>query len=427
MRRQGKLIAIVIGTVLATFVLVLIGLNFAPPEKKIERRIEHPHRTDDPQFLREMAVLLGPAIVQGNRVGILQNGREIFPAMLDAVRGARHSITFETYIYWSGDIGREMADALAERARAGVRVHVLLDWVGSVKMEQTLLDRMQEAGVEVERYHPLHWYHISRMNNRTHRKLLVVDGRIGFTGGVGIADQWQGEAQDPEHWRDMHFRIDGPVVAQLQATFMDNWIKTTGAVLQGEAYFPPLEQAGGMAAQMFSSSPTGGSESMQLMYLMSIAAAQHSIDIKAAYFVPDEMAIAALVAAAARGVRIRIIVPGEYTDSDTVRWASQALWGRLLAAGIAIHEYQPTMYHCKALIVDGMLVSVGSTNFDNRSFRLNDEASLNVYDRDFAAAMTASFENDLGHTRAASLEDWQARPWTERVRERVATLLKSQL
>ena len=421
------MIAIIVTTILATFVLVLIGLNFAPPEKKLERRIEHPHRTDDPQFLREMAVLLGPAIVQGNKVEVLQNGQEIFPAMFEAVRSAQRSITFETYIYWSGEVGREMADALAERARAGVQVHVLLDWVGSVKMEQSLLDRMQDAGVEVERYHPLHWYHIARMNNRTHRKLLVVDGRIGFTGGVGIADQWQGEAQDPEHWRDMHFRIEGPVVAQVQATFMDNWIKTTGEVLQGEAYFPALEPADGMSAQMVSSSPTGGSESMQLMYLMSIAAAARSIDIKAAYFVPDTLAIEAMIAAAKRGVRVRVIVPGEHIDADTVRWASQAQWGKLLAAGIEIHEYKPTMYHCKALIVDDMLVSVGSTNFDNRSFQLNDEASLNVYDRGFAATMTASFEADLLHTEKMTLEGWQSRPWTERFKERFAVLFKSQL
>ncbi|WP_183960714.1 cardiolipin synthase [Chiayiivirga flava] len=417
----------IIVTCVVTSLLVLVALNFAPPEKKIERRITHAPASGDPQFLREMSVLLGPGIIAGNKVEALQNGEEIFPAMLEAVRAAQRSITFETYIYWSGDIGREMAQALAERARGGVAVHVLLDWVGSVKMEQTLLDTMVDAGVQVERYHPLHWYHIARMNNRTHRKLLVVDGRIGFTGGVGIADQWQGNAQDPDHWRDMHFRIEGPVVAQIQSTFMDNWIKTTGEVLQGEAYFPRLEPADGMPAQMFSSSPTGGSESMQLMYLMAIAAARTSIDIKAAYFVPDELALDALLAAAGRGVRVRVIVPGEHIDADTVRWASQAQWGRLLQAGIAIHEYTPTMYHCKALVVDGYLVSVGSTNFDARSFRLNDEASLNVYDTRFAAQMTASFENDLAHTRRITFEQWQARPWSQRLRERVASLFKSQL
>lgn len=427
MHRRGKMTAIVVTCVVLTALAVLIGLNFAPPEKKIERHIEHPHRTSDPQFLREMGVLLGPSIVEGNRVQALQNGAEIFPAMLAAVRGAQRSITFETYIYWSGDVGREMADALADRARAGVKVHVLLDWVGSVKMDEELLQRMENAGVAVERYHPLHWYHIARMNNRTHRKLLVVDGTIGFTGGVGIADQWQGQAQDPEHWRDMHFRIEGPVVAQVQATFMDNWIKTTGQVLQGEAYFPPLRPADGMPAQMFSSSPTGGSESMQLMYLMAISAAERSIDIKAAYFVPDPLVIEALLAAAARGVRVRVIVPGEHIDADTVRWASQAQWGRLLQAGIAIHEYTPTMYHCKAIIVDDVLVSVGSTNFDSRSFRLNDEASLNVYDRGFAATMTASFEDDLTRAEAISYERWQHRPWLMRAREKFASLFKSQL
>ena len=267
MRRRGKMIAIIVASMLVTFVLVLIGLNFVPPEKALERRIAHPHRTDDPQFMREMAVLLGPAIVPGNKIDVLQNGREIFPAMLDAVRGAQRSITFETYIYWSGEIGREMADALAERARAGVRVHVLLDWVGSVKMEQTLLDRMQDAGVEVERYHPLHWYHISRMNNRTHRKLLVVDGRIGFTGGVGIADHWEGHAESKDHWRDSHFQIEGPAVAQMQAAFTDNWVKTRAKVLLGPDYFPELKPEGDSLAQVFKSSRGEGSESVRLSTL----------------------------------------------------------------------------------------------------------------------------------------------------------------
>src|SRR5690606_36962814 len=217
----------------------------------------------------------------------------------------KETVTFETYIYWEGEIGERFADALSERARAGVRVNVTIDWVGSVSMEERLLQQMQDAGVEVERYRPLHWYNLGRMNNRTHRKLLVVDGRIGFTGGVGIGDPWMGDAQDPDHWRDMHFRVEGPVVAQFQSAFNDNWTKTTGRILNGEAYFPPLEPAGDMDAHLFISSPAGGSESMHLMYLLSIAAAEESIDLAAAYFIPDELITRALVAARQRGVRIR--------------------------------------------------------------------------------------------------------------------------
>ncbi|MGY0504652.1 phospholipase D-like domain-containing protein [Luteimonas sp. e5] len=414
-------------TALAAVLLTFIALNFAPPEKKIERRIGHRYDIADAQFRREMSVLLGPSILPGNHVQDLHNGDEIFPAMLQAIRDAEHTITFETYIYWSGEIGREFADALAERARAGVEVKVLIDWVGGLKMEQELLDRIKQAGAQVELYRPLHWYNIGRLNNRTHRKLLVVDGRIGFTGGVGIADNWQGHAQDPDHWRDLHFRIEGPVVAQLQAAFNDNWIKTSGELLNGAAYFPPLQKAGEMDAHLFIASPSGGSESMHLFYLMAIAAAQRRIDLQAAYFVPDELIIRALIEARHRGVQVRVVVPGKHIDSETVRLASKAHWGELLKAGVEVYEYQPTMMHNKLLIVDELLVSVGSTNFDVRSFRLNDEASLNVYDSGFALRMTEVFERDLEPTVAYDYDMWLKRPWKEKFAEKFVLPLKSQL
>ena len=414
-------------TAVATLLLVVLSLNFATPEKKLERKIEHRYAVSDPQFRREMGVLLGPAILPGNRVTALENGDEIFPAMLEAIRGARRTITFETYIYWDGSIGQQFADALSERARAGVAVNVTIDWVGSISMDEKQLKEMQDAGVHVERYRPLHWYNLGRLNNRTHRKLLVVDGRIGFTGGVGIGDPWQGHAQDPDHWRDVHFRVEGPVVAQFQSAFNDNWIKTTGEVLNGADYFPPLETAGGMDAHMFISSPAGGSESMHLMYLMAIAASEHSIDLEAAYFIPDELITKALVAARYRGVRIRVLVPGRNTDSDAARFASKEGWGPLLLAGIGIWEYEPTMFHNKVLIVDGELVSVGSTNFDLRSFRLNDEASLNVYDREFAARMTQVFEDDLKLGKAYTHESWEKRPLKEKLVEKFVLPIKSQL
>jgi cardiolipin synthase len=357
----------------------------------------------------------------------LENGDEIFPAMLDAIRGAQRTITFETYIYWSGDVGKRFADALSERARAGVAVKVMIDWAGSIKMDDALLAEMESAGVEVHQYRPLKWYNIGRLNNRTHRKLLVVDGRIAFTGGVGIADQWSGHAQDPDHWRDLHFRIEGPVAAQVQAAFNDNWIKTTGEVLNGEDYFPPQRPAGEMDAHMFIASPAGGSESMHLMYLLAIAAAESSIDLEAAYFVPDELIIKALLAARQRGVRVRVILPGKHIDSETVRLASKAHWGELLLAGVEIHEYQPTMMHNKLLIVDREMVSVGSTNFDVRSFRLNDEASLNVYDAAFAERMTEVFEADLKPTVRYTYQMWQERPLKEKLVEKFVLPIKSQL
>ena len=418
--------AALIGALVAMIITVVV-MNFMSAEKQIQKSLEHRYGVSDPQFRRELGTLLGPAIIDGNRIHNLENGGEIFPAMLEAVKSAKTSISFETYIYWSGEVGKEFAEALSERARQGVKVHVLLDWLGSQKMEESLVTQMKSDGVEIERYHPLHWYNLGRMNNRTHRKLLVVDGRIGFTGGVGIADQWSGNAEDPKHWRDSHYRLDGPAVAQMQAAFMDNWIKTTGKVLQGEAYFPKLESMGEALGQVFTSSPSGGGDSMQLMYLLSITAAERTIDLSAAYFVPDELTRKALRSALDRGVRLRIIVPGKHIDAEVVRQASRADWGELLEAGAQIHEYQPTMFHCKTLIVDSQLVSVGSTNFDNRSFRLNDEANLNVYDKQFAERLEDVFEADLGRAKLITFEMWKKRPLRQKLMEKLSSLLSSQL
>jgi cardiolipin synthase len=416
---------------LITFVLtaaaILLALNFTAGEKQVQQQLPRLYGTSDPQFLRAMGSLLGPGIAGGNQVTELLNGDQIFPSMLEAIRGAKRTITFETYIYWSGEIGKEFADALTERARAGVQVHVLLDWVGSQKIDEAFLQGMETAGVQVRKFHQPHWYNLARMNNRTHRKLLVVDGKVGFTGGVGIAPTWTGNGQDAEHWRDSHFRAEGPVVAQMQSTFLDNWLKVTGQVKHGEDYFPAIETAGTSAAQMFSSSPSSGSESMQLMYHMAITAAERSIDLSMAYFVPDELSGKILLDALKRGVKLRLIAPGKITDTETVRAASRGTWGQLLEAGAEIYEYQPTMYHCKVMIIDNLMVSVGSTNFDNRSFRLNDEANLNVYDPVFAARQTRVFEQDLTRARRITFEEWQDRPLKEKLKERLALLLDSQL
>jgi cardiolipin synthase len=426
MRISRKLTIAVISAVL-TVVVVLLVLNLSLGDKQVDRQLGHLYGTQDPQFLRTMGVLLGPSLVDGNAVRELLNGDEIFPAMLDAIRGAQRTITFETYIYWSGTIGAQFAQALAERARAGVKVHVLLDWTGSEKLEDTFLQEMEQAGVQVRRYNKPRWYSIGRLNNRTHRKLLVVDGAVGFTGGVGIADIWQGNAQGPEHWRDTHFLVQGPVVGQMQAAFLDNWMQATGVVLHGSDYFPKLEPRGETYAQVFLSSPGGGAESMHLMYLLSVTAATRSVRLSMSYFVPDEVAIETFVAAMKRGVEVQIITPGPHIDTEVVRKASRASWGRLLEAGAQIYEYQPTMFHCKVMIVDDVWVSVGSTNFDNRSFAVNDEANLNVYDAKFAQRQAEVFRHDLGRSRRVTLEEWQNRPWREKLMEHAAGLLGSQL
>jgi cardiolipin synthase len=381
----------------------------------------------DPRFLQAMGSLLGPALRGGNRVVGLQNGEEIFPSMLEAIRGAQKTITLETYIYWSGRIGKEFAETLSDRARAGVATHILLDWVGSGRIEDALLSEMRAAGVTITKYHPLGWYNLSRMNNRTHRKLLVVDGKIGFTGGVGIADKWLGNGQKPDGFRDSHFWLEGPAVAQMQAAFMDNWMKTEAEVLHGEEYFPQLPPAGSALAQVFQSSPGEGGESARLMYLLSIACAKESVRIAASYFVPDNLSVETLLAARRRGVRIEIIVPGRKTDVEIARRASRSRWGKLLEAEVEIYEYQPAMYHCKVMIVDDLWVSVGSTNFDSRSFRLNDEANLNVLDAEFAREQLRVFEEDKKKSRRVTWEMRKNRPWTEKVVERAAGLLRAQL
>ncbi|HET9484137.1 MAG TPA: phospholipase D-like domain-containing protein [Xanthomonadales bacterium] len=418
---------LVLATVIATVVVVVLAYNFAAPERRIEHRLERLYSIDDPQFRRSLSALLGPQLIGGNHVEMLINGDRIFPAMLEAIRGAQHTINFESYIYLSGDVGTQFADALAERARAGVEVHLLVDWAGSQKMDDALITKMKDAGVEIERYHPPRWYHLGRMNNRTHRKLLIVDGTIGFTGGVGIADQWSGDAQDPDHWRDTHYRVTGPVVAQLQAAFNDNWLKVSQEIMHGPRYFPPLEPVGAMNAQVFTSSPSGGSESMHLMYLMAITAAQEEILISASYFVPDDLTQRALVDARKRGVRVEIVLPGHHMDAPFVEHASRKRWGPLLAEGVRIYEYQPTMYHAKAMVADGFFVSVGSTNFDPRSFRLNDEANLNLLDRELAALHEQQFELDKAKSKEVTYEEWAERPWHERAREKLAGLVESQL
>ena len=422
-----RTLVIVAATIGLTVLGGVMALNLTAGEKKIGQNVTRLYSADDPQFRRVMGVMLGPSLIDGNRFDTLLNGDQIFPAMLSAIRKAQKNINFESYIYWSGSVGREFAEALAERARAGVTVNVLLDWIGSNKLDAAQFRMMEEAGIRVRKFHEPRWYHLHRMNNRTHRKLLIIDGKVGFTGGVGIADAWSGNAEDSEHWRDTHYRAEGPVVAQMQAVFMDNWIKVSGEVLHGNEYFPPLARVGKSTGQMFSSSPEGGSESMRLMYLLAITAATRSIHLSSAYFVPDNLTIETLVAAARRGVRVQVVTPGPHMDADTVRRASRARWGELLAAGVQIFEYQPTMYHCKIMIVDGLWASVGSTNFDNRSFSFNDEANLNIFDAAFAGRQVTIFENDVRQSNAISLAQWQGRPWTEKLVERAASLLRLQL
>ena len=412
---------------LLTLIAVLLYANLTTPDQAVEHPIAHRYDIRDPRFIRTMTHLLGPPVVPGNRVTALLNGDQAFPAMLEAIRSARHSITLEAYIFWPGTTGTTFAAALSERARAGVATHLILDGMGSQKLDEELIEGMRQAGVQVVKFRPVRWYNLDRVNHRTHRKLLVVDGRVGFTGGLGIADLYLGNAQDRDHWRDGQFRAEGPVVSQLQAAFLDNWIETGGELLHGTDYFPPSDSAGGAWAQAVHSSPGGGTENLRLMFLLAIASARRSILIGNPYFVPNTLAVEMLVAARRRGVNVEILVPGPVTDAGLVRRASRAKWGPLLEAGARIYEYQPTMYHNKVMVVDDYWVSVGSTNFDDRSFRLNDEANLNVFDETFARAQAGIFAQDRTRAKQVTLEEWRGRPFTERLEEMVGWTLRRQL
>ena len=413
--------------VVMTLVAIVFYANLTGSDQPLEHALPHRYSACDPQFRHTSSHLLGPPVVNGNRVTTLLNGDQAFAAMLHAIRSAKHSINFEGYIFWSGEIAQSFSDAFSERARAGIPTHLVLDWLGSKKMDRKHLKQMRQAGVEIVRYRPLRWYTLDRINKRTHRKILVVDGRIGFVGGIGIADPYAGHAQDKDHWRDSQFQFEGPVVAQLQSDFLDNWIKTGGVLLDGPEYFPTLDSVGPQMAQAFHSSPGDGVESLRLIYLLAISSASERILIANPYFVPNKLAVGMLVDARRRGVDVEIIVPGPILDAGVVRRASRAKWGPLLEAGVKIYEYQPTFYHTKVMVVDDCWASVGSTNFDNRSFRLNDEANINVFDQTFAGDQIRIFADDRARSRRMTLEEWRRRPITQRLEELVGRMVRNQL
>ena len=406
---------------------VLLYANLTTPDQSADHPIAHAYGSRDPQFATTMEHLAGFPVVPGNRVSALLNGDQAFPAMLEAISSARRSITLEAYIFWPGTIGTRFADALMERARAGVATHLILDGLGSRKLDDDLIERMEEAGVQVKEFRPVRWYTLDRVNHRTHRKILVVDGRVGFTGGLGIADLYLGNAQDKDHWRDAQFRAEGPVVGQLQAMFLDNWLESGGPLLHGPDYFPTLDSAGPARAHAVLGSPGAGIESLRLTYHLAIASATRSIVITNPYFVPNTLAVGMLVEARKRGVRVEIMGPGPITDAGLVRRASRAKYGPLLEAGVRIYEYQPTMIHTKVMVVDDYWVAVGSANFDNRSFRLNDEANLHVFDEGFAREQVEIFARDRDRAEEVTLEAWRERPVTEKLEEMVARALRRQL
>jgi len=389
--------------------------------------MKHQFGVRDVAFTQTMHALTGAALQSGNQIEILRNGVQIFPAMLAAIRAAEKTINMESYIYWDGEIARSFAEALAERARAGVAVKLILDAVGSAQMSRSLIVFLRRNGIDVEWYHPIRWYTLSRANHRTHRKLLIVDGKVGFTGGVGIADNWLGDADSPEHWRETQVRLEGPAVTQMQYAFMDNWVKSRGEILTGLDYFPKLQNCGPHLTQVIKSTPAEGSSTVKLLYVISIVSAKTSISITNAYFIPDRDTVRALEGAVRRGVSVRVIVPGKWTDVPVVRQASRFGYEFLLRRGIRIFEYQGTMIHAKTMTVDGIWSTIGSSNFDDRSFRLNDEVNVNVYDEEIAAKMDAMFEDDLARSFEIRMGFWKNRPAWTRFKQSVAGFFRPQL
>jgi cardiolipin synthase A/B len=376
----------------------------------------------DESFLRAAEALTGAPISYGNDIELLINGDQIFPAFLETIRGAQKTLAMLTYVYWRGDIAQDIAGALCERARAGVDCRLILDAVGALKMEGGLVRDMEEAGVKVVRFRPPKPYALRRIANRTHRKVMVADGSVGMIGGVGIASEWEGNAQDPDHWRDTHVRVHGPVVRGLTGAFAENWLEATGDVLVGPDWLPDIDEIeNGGPMQVVRSAAGVGDTNAEALFYLAIAAARESIDLTAAYFVPRPAFENALIEAAERGVNVRVLVPGPHIDKGFVRVAGRASYERLLEGGVKLWEYQPTMLHAKSICVDGAWSSVGSMNFDNRSFQLHDEATVGVQSTEFARLLTEQFERDLAVSDQIEPERWDGRGARQRV---TASLLK---
>ncbi len=389
--------------------------------------LDHEFSIDSDEFVSTIAGASGVPFIAGNAVELLNNGDAFYPRMLADIEQAQQSITIEAYIYWAGTVGLQFANALGARARAGVRVKILLDAIGSSSLGSDILKVLESAGCQVAWYNPIQWYTIGRFNNRTHRKSLIVDGRIAYTGGAGIADHWVGNAEGPGHWRDMQVRIEGPAVTPLQTGMAYNWLKSTGELLSGPLYYPVLEPRGPLAVQTLLSSPETGASSVRTMYSLSIVCARKFIYIANPYFVPDPVAIDTLIEAKQRGVDVRIMVSGIRNDNWLARQNSVRLFGRFLDAGVQILEYNRTMLHHKTMVVDGIWATVGTTNFDNRSFAHNEESNISVYDATVAEEFRRIFLDDAAGCTPVSRSAWRQRSAWSRAQELVAAFLQEQV
>ena len=390
--------------------------------------LRDPPAPGTPDFARLVEALTIAPLRQGNRVTVLRNGCEIFPAMLEAIRSARRTIDFATYVYWTGSIAPEFAEALAERAEAGVEVNVLLDAVGAAKMDRSLVDRLERSGATVAWFRPPRWWTLHKLNNRTHRKILVVDGTVGFTGGVGIAEEWTGNCEDPGHWRDTHVRVEGPAARDLFGGFLENWAEATQSILSGRDHLPDIRGfEDGIQVQVTRSTAEKGSTDAEHLFYAAIACARERIWLTTAYFAPRRAFVDALCDAVRRGVDVRVLTNGPHIDKQVVRQAGRRTYDHMLGCGVRLFEYQRTMLHAKVLIVDANWATIGSMNFDNRSFALNDELNLSLHDRATVAGLEKHFLADVDDAVELGLDTWRARPAAVRARELASAAVRREL
>jgi cardiolipin synthase A/B len=407
---------------LAFVIWLVLVLLFTP---RIDYRVAVPLRPDSEEFVRVIQSTCQAAIHRQNKVEIYTNGAQFYPAMRDAIRAAEVSINLEAYIFQPGDAADMLLEAMIERASAGVEVRVVLDSIGSSRLSNSAARRLEVHGCRVTFYQPMTWYRLHRINNRTHRELLVVDGRVAFTGGAGVADWWYKPTRGPT-WRDTMARIEGPIVAALQGTFAENWLEGCGEILTGPRHWPVLEAAGPAEAMLVKSSPSDRATTSRVVFQMLIEGAVSTIDISTPYFLPDRALRRALVRAAQRGVAVRVIVPGDETDQRLVRLASRRMYRELLDGGVRIFEYRPAMTHVKALMVDGVWALIGTTNVDNRSFEHNDEVNVAFREPSVTSRLGRDFDSDLAASDEITLERWASRPLLEKVVGPVCWILERQ-
>jgi cardiolipin synthase len=366
-------------------------------------------------FLYTLQSTCQAALHHGNCVQIYTNGVEFYPAMLDAIRSATRSVNMECYIFQPGRIADQFIDALSDRARRGLNVTIVVDAIGSFNLWGRPARRLRQAGCRIESYQRLRWYSLARFNNRTHRELLVIDGRTAFAGGAGVADWWMYPKGKRPAWRDTMAKFEGPIVAALQGVAAENWLECCGEILTGPEYFPNLDPAGDTTAFVIRSSPADRATASRVAFQLLMEGADHEVRISTPYFLPDRALRRALKDIAQRGVTVSVIVPGRGTDQRWVRLASRRMWGQLLQAGVRIHEYRATMSHAKVLVVDGLWAVLGTTNIDNRSFEHNDEINVGLRDAAVAARLLEDYERDLRASREITLDDWRRRPLWEKI------------